>query len=247
MALLLVGLIACAHSRGPAADDPPIAEKPPSLAEFFLGPGDELEITVWRHPELSRLAKVDPSGMLVLPLVGDLQASGMSLVRLRDRIREGLARYIVDPQVGVGVRSLQGQKLFVLGEVSRPGAYQVDRPIGVLEAISEAGGFTLDARRRNVLLIRGGLSNPNLYKLDLARTLKEGELDHNPVLRRGDIVYVPASLFADVDRFFRHVATAISPVVTLEQGIILEPLVKDIIRNIKGREPRDRVILPPPR
>jgi polysaccharide export outer membrane protein len=121
-------------------------------------------------------------------------------------MREGLLKYFVDPQISVAVTSIGSQKFFVLGEVNKPGVFQLDRPKTAVEAISEAGGFTLDAKPSYVLLIRGGPTNPkpNYQVLDMKKVFKEIDMTQNLALNQGDIIYVPASEYADVERFFNR-------------------------------------------
>jgi len=191
------------------------------VSEFIIGPGDKLEITVYRNDDLKRTVVVSPGGRIILPLIGDIQATGVSIYELRDNITGRLARYIRDPQVTIGVLSTQSQKVTILGEVRKPGFFQADGAMTVLEAISNAGGFTLDAKQRSVLLIRGGMKDPILKKLDFESALSNGDLKDNFVLQRGDIIYVPRTLIANVDRFFGHLSTILAPVISMEYGYFI--------------------------
>ena len=211
-------------------------ENAPRVTEFILGAGDELEIAVYRKDELNRSVKIGPSGKIMYPLVGDIQAAGLNIFQLRDRIREGLSRYIVDPQVSVGILSIQSQKIIVLGEVNSPGFFQGETAMTALEAISRAGGFTLDGKQKSVLLIRGGMENPELRALDLEKALKEGALAQNVVLRGGDIIYVPRTYISNVDRFFGHLSTIISPIVSLERAYLLgDEIISGESRSVRTR------------
>ena len=193
-------------------------ENEAKITEFILGPGDRLEIAVYRNDDLKRTIQIDPSGKIMYPLVGDIQAGGLSIFQLRDKVRDGLVKYVVDPQVTVGVVSVQSQKVIVLGEVKSPGFFQAETSITALEAISRAGGFTLDGKKQNVLLIRGGMKKPELMNLNLDKALREGDLTQNVALQRGDIIYVPRTTIANVNRFFSHLSTIISPLLQLESG-----------------------------
>lgn len=184
---------------------------PIKISEYILGFGDELEISLYRHDEMTRKVRILPDGKIHYPLVGEVYAQGLSVNQLRDKLREGLLKYYVDPQVSVSVTSLGSQKFFVLGEVKRPGVYQLDRPKTVVEAISEAEGFTLDAKPSYVLLIRGGplTPNPNYKVVDMEKVLKQMDLTQNVLLQQGDIIYVPATEYANVERFFDRLWTII--------------------------------------
>lgn len=188
------------------------------VAEFILGPSDKIEIIVYRHDDLKRAVQVDHSGKIIYPLIGDIQVAGLSIFQLRDRIQKGLSKYIVDPQVSIGVVAVQSQKVTVLGEVNKPGLFALDTPLTVLEAISRAGGFTVDAKDKSVLLIRGNLEKPELQRLNLHDVLSGSSLSHDVRLQNSDIIYVPATFIADVSRYFEHLYKIISPIVSAEMG-----------------------------
>jgi len=211
-ALMLV-FAGCAQpelpARRPLPPEEPIRQI--ELKEFVLGPRDEIEVFVWQHPDLSRTTVVSPAGFLSYPLVGTIKASGLAGEELAAQMRDGLAKYIVNPEVTVTVKSTRSQKVLVLGEVNRPGVFPVEGPLRALEAIALAGGFTLDAETKTVLLIRGDPQQPELYTLALDRTLFRGAPGENVRLQPGDVVYVPAMPIADVERFFRRITNILIP------------------------------------
>lgn len=216
---------ACAKPATSVRALPPVEEALPRIEvqEFVLGPRDEVEVFVWQHADLSRTTVVNPAGFVSYPLVGTLKASGLTGEEVATRIREGLARYLVDPQVSVTVKSVRSQKVFVLGEVNRPGVFPLEGPMRAVEAIALAGGFNLDAETQSVLLIRGDLRQPELHTLPLDRTLFQGAVAENVQVQPGDIIYVPAMRIADTERFFRRISNIILPVVALLQGILFFP------------------------
>lgn len=220
---ILISLgVGCAQPTLPARTPPPAEEPPPRIEvqEFVLGPRDEVEVFVWQHADLSRTAVVSPAGLLSYPLVGTIKVSGLSGDAVAAKIHEGLAKYIVDPQVTVTVKSVRSQKIFVLGEVSRPGVFPLDGPVRAVEAIALAGGFTQDATTKSVLLIRGDLGQPELYTLALDRTLFRGAPGENVRLQPGDILYVPAMPIADAERFFKRLTSILVPIVAPIQSVI---------------------------
>jgi len=220
---ILISLgVGCAQPALPARTPPPAEEPLPRIEvqEFMLGPRDEVEVFVWQHADLSRTAVVSPAGLLSYPLVGTIKASGLTGDAVAAKIHEGLAKYIVDPQVTVTVKSVRSQKVFVLGEVSRPGVFPIESPMRAIEAIALAGGFTQDAETKSVLLIRGDLSQPELYTLALDRMLFRGAPGENVRLQPGDIIYVPAMPIADVERFFKRITNILIPIVAPIQTAI---------------------------
>jgi polysaccharide export outer membrane protein len=184
---------------------------PITISEYMLGFGDELEISVFRHDEMTKKVRILPDGKIQYPLVGEVYARGLSVNQLKDKLREGLLKYFVDPQVSVTVTTVGSKKFFVLGEVNHPGVFELDRPKTVIEAISDAEGFTRDAKLSYVLLIRGGPSSPTPdYKvLDLKKALKEIDMTQNVAIHQGDIIYVPISEYADAAKFFERLWTII--------------------------------------
>jgi len=189
---------------------PTIEEIPPiEISEYILGFGDELEISMFRHEEMNRNIKILPDGKIQYPLVGNIRVEGLTVNQLKELLRERLLKYFVDPQIDINVTSTGSQKILVLGEENRPGVYQLEGPKTVIEAVSEAGGFTLDAKEKNVMLIRGVPSNPQPTILDIEAALKKRDMAQNVALQKWDIVYVPATTIANVERFFDRVWTII--------------------------------------
>lgn len=203
------------------------------VSQFILGLGDEVEIEVWRQDDFSKTVKVGSSGTISYAPMGEVQASGLSLMQLRDKLRQGLLKYLVDPRISITVTSARSQKIFVLGEVVNPGILQMDVPITALEAVLRAGGFTTDAEQGSVLLIRGNLKKPVLKSLSLEEVYTKGDLTKNIALEKGDILYVPRTYIANIGRFFGRLSSIISPIVELERGIILAPSVEDVLKAEK--------------
>lgn len=236
--LLLVFAIGCAHRDAAkvipedAAGDAANVVKPVRLTEFTLGPGDTIEVFVWRYPELSRKIQIDPSGRFDYPFLGEVNTTGMSVAKLHDLIQSGLSTYIVNPTVSVSIVSIKSEKVYVVGEVLTPGAFDIDAPMSALEAVSRAGGFTKDAKRNSAMLIRKGRNNAEPVRLDMARLLESGGVSgQNVMLRPGDIIYVPTTYIADVSRFASYVRDILAPILMIEQGVVLAPQVRDALRG----------------
>lgn len=122
--------------------------------EFLLGPEDVLEITVWKNQDLSRTAVIRPDGLISLPIIGDVQAAGLSANILAERIAERLKKFVTTPAVSVSVKEINSYSVFVLGEVMKPGKYQLKSYTTVLDAISVAGGFTEFAKKNKLQVVR---------------------------------------------------------------------------------------------
>lgn len=121
---------------------------------YRIQPGDVLHIDVWHEEELQRETLVRPDGGISFPLVGDINAEGRTAVALTAEITEKLVRFIPDPVVTVTVAQAAGNRLYVLGEVARPGEFAMSRPVNVLQALAMAGGLTPYADRDSIQVLR---------------------------------------------------------------------------------------------
>ena len=166
-------------------------------AGFLLGPEDELEITVWKNLELSRTTVIRPDGLISMPLTGDIQAAGLTADALAQRITERLKEFFsTTPAVSVSVKAINSYSVFVLGEVAKPGKYQLKSYITVLQAISMAGGFT-DYAKKNKLQVLRLTENGDRKRQEVHIPVRYDDLvagrgePGNIVLHSGDTVVVP--------------------------------------------------------
>ena len=164
--------------------------------DFFLGPEDVLEITVWRNQDLSRQAVVRPDGMVSMPLIGDVQASGLTANQLAARIADRLKEFKENPAVSVSVKEVNSYNIFILGEVGKPGKYQLKSNTSVLQAIAVAGGFTVYASKNKMQVVTtevNGDGRPHEIRIPVRYDeLLSGKGERgNFVLKSGDIVVVP--------------------------------------------------------
>jgi polysaccharide export outer membrane protein len=175
------------------------------LSEYRISVGDVVEVFIWQQPDLTRDVIIRPDGRVSFPLVGDVEAAGMTLTELDHILSQRLKTYLRFPDVSLAIKRFGGTKTIVLGEVKSPGVYVPAGQGRVLEVLAMAGGFTKDAGTSNVLLIRGGLTAPQIAKLDLESALLNGTLQENVQLQPNDVIYVPKGRMADalgsVDRF----------------------------------------------
>jgi polysaccharide export outer membrane protein len=229
--LLVVILAGCAGGRGAAEPSLPVAaDEKVELREFIIGVGDSVEITVYRQDELKKSVKIDPTGVIMFPLIGDVTVAGKGVFRLRDELQERLSKYIVGPQVSVSVTSVQSRKFMVLGEVRTPGVYTFDSDLDVMEGIMRAGGYSNDAKLSNVILVRSVGGRGEVTSVDLTGVGKGRVLADIP-LRSGDVIYVPARKIASVARYFGYLSQILSPIVSLESGIVLWPQVTGVMEG----------------
>lgn len=156
-------------SSKPATDNPPVdvAKAQPSSPDttpqrvtpakpdsYVIGSEDVLSINVWKEQELSRQVPVRPDGMISLPLLGDVKATGLTPLQLQDQLTTDLKKYISDPQVTVIVTQVNSLSFNVVGEVLKPGYYPLTRRMTVLDAIAMAGGFRDFAKTKKIYVLR---------------------------------------------------------------------------------------------
>lgn len=208
-----------AHARRGQADVQPVSEAGAGLSAmpgpeaFQLGPGDRISIRVWRQDDLSMDVVVGPDGAINYPLIGRVEVAGLTYPQLTEKLTAAVSTYYTNPQVTVNILEVQAQKVFIVGEVNTPAVLQLSAPMTVVEALTRAGGINQYARTSNVLLVRGGIEQPELYTVDVDAVLHKGDLGQNVYLRGGDILVVPTKTITNAARFFRDVQTVLAPFV----------------------------------
>lgn len=158
---------------------------------YTVKAGDLLSISVWKEPDLQREALVRPDGSFSFPLVGEVDARGKTVADLNKLVMQRLGKYISDPVVTVTVQEVKGNKIYVIGQVNRPGEFVVNPSVDVMQALSMAGGTTPFASLGDIVILRrtanGKTALPFRYN-DVARGKK---LEQNIDLQSGDVVVVP--------------------------------------------------------
>ena len=165
--------------------------------EYTIGEGDVLFVSVWQNEDLNQELIVRPDGRVSFPLIGDVPAAGMTIVELDNEMTKRLKEFLKFPEVSITIRKIGGSKIVILGQVRSPGVYAVGGSGSILEAIALAGGLTRDAVGTSVVLIRGGLQNPQATKINIAKAQK-GDFSQNVMLEPEDIIFVPSTTVSDV-------------------------------------------------
>jgi polysaccharide export outer membrane protein len=164
-----------------ATDDP----------NYVIGPEDELIISVWREPDISRSVPVRPDGKISLALLNDVQATGRTPMQLGSDITEKLKNFISEPQVTVIVTRINSQRIFVIGEVPRTGSYTLLPNMTAVDAISSAGGFTPFAKRTKIYILRKENGKVNSIPFNYKDVVKNRRSEQDVVLKPGDRIVVP--------------------------------------------------------
>lgn len=193
--LFLIGAVpSCPQeTQRSVALNPPATktEAAPGQSDYKIGPQDVVRIDVWKEPDISRTIPVRPDGKISLPLLNDVQAAGLTAMELAASVRKGLVKYMTSPQVTVTVMEINSRRIYVTGEVTRPGVQALLPGLTVLQALTSAGGFTQFAKTKSIYVLRTEdgkqVKHPFRYK-DVVNGKKP---DDNILLQPGDTIVVP--------------------------------------------------------
>ncbi len=163
----------------------------PNSPDYVIGPEDVLKIDVWKEPEMSGTNPVRPDGKISLPLVGDVPAAGLTPTQLTADLTTRLKKFLEDPRVTVTVNSVQSQRVFILGQVGRPGAYPLLPEMTVLQALSTAGGLSQYAAADKIYVLRNDGGKQVKLAFQYKQVIKGHKPEQNIVLKSGDTVVVP--------------------------------------------------------
>jgi len=158
---------------------------------YIIGPQDVLDIDVWHETELTRSVPVRPDGRISLPLVNDVQAAGLTPTQLADQLATKLKQFVTDPQVTVIVTQINSQRVYILGEAARPGAYPLLPGMTVLQALSSAGGFTIFAELKKIYVLRKQGGKQEKFPFNYKEVIAGKNPGQNIELKAGDQIVVP--------------------------------------------------------
>jgi len=163
----------------------------PIDADYKIGPQDVLRIDVWKEPEISRSIPVRPDGKISLPLLNDVQAAGLTPMQLAASLREGLSKYLNNPQVTVTVTEINSRRVYITGEVNRAAAIPLLPNMTALQALSAAGGFTQFAKLKDIYILRTEDRKQVKYPFNYKEVVKGKLPEQNILLQPGDVIVVP--------------------------------------------------------
>ena len=179
--------------KSPSTDTtkPPVQAAAATPSDYKIGPEDVLRIDVWKEPDISRTIPVRPDGKISLPLLNDVQASGLTAMELAGSIREGLTKYITSPQVTVTVTQINSRRIYVTGEVTHPGAQSLLPNMTALQALASAGGFTQFARIKSIYVLRVEDGKQVKHAFNYKAVVDGKHPEEDIVLQSGDVIVVP--------------------------------------------------------
>ncbi|SNV61690.1 polysaccharide biosynthesis/export family protein [Veillonella rodentium] len=163
--------------------------------EYRLRQGDELSIQVVQQADLGTrngqdiVYAVRPDGYVTFPMVGPVKADGLTVDEFTAQLQQGLSRYIVNPDISVNVTKLGGVRVYVFGEINKPGAYTLTKSSTVIDAIGAAGSFNWDTAKKKIYLIHQNDPEKPIA-INLNKMLQTGDMSENYVMREGDILYL---------------------------------------------------------
>jgi len=176
-----------ATPEAPAPVAPPVVVPP----DYIIGPEDVLSIVYWRDKDMSTDAAVRPDGKISLPLLNDVQAAGLTPAQLRDSLVAESKKYIADPNVTVVVKQINSRRVFITGEIGKPGTYVLSGPTTVLQLIALAGGVRDYADVKKIQIIRTENGKPVSHLFNYKDVMQGKNLQQNIELKPGDTVIIP--------------------------------------------------------
>jgi polysaccharide export outer membrane protein len=190
--VLMLGVsLAAAQDKKKSAPNPPAQEISANDSSYIIGPEDVLGISVWKEPEVSATVPVRPDGKISLPLLNDVQAAGLTPMRLMTDVTEKLKKFITDPRVTITVSTINSRRVYILGEVTRPGAFPLAPEMTVLQALTSAGGPTPYAKTAKMYVLRTQNGVQSKLAFNYKEVVKGNNTEQNIPLKPGDTVIVP--------------------------------------------------------
>ncbi|CAB5151719.1 hypothetical protein D3OALGA1CA_4652 [Olavius algarvensis associated proteobacterium Delta 3] len=175
------------------ADPGSNAAQPAQTSEpaYIIGPGDILEVSVWRDEALTKQLVVLPDGRISFPLIGEVQAAGKTLSQLKVEMSERLDAFVPNPEVHLAVKGIGSMVISLVGKVRSPGRYPIGQNMDVLEALAMAGGLTPFARKKEIRIFRQKKEQTEIFYFNYNEVAEGKHLEQNIELKRGDVIVVP--------------------------------------------------------
>jgi polysaccharide biosynthesis/export protein len=193
--LLLTALTGCSTKdmEERVIEVPPEINNPqtPPAESYVVGPGDVLQVVVWKEQALSGEVTVRPDGYITLPLVNEVQVAGLKTNELRETLEKRFREYVTDAYVTVRVEKIASSEVFLIGEVLKPGAFALAGNDTLLQLLTRAGGFTPFADRHNIRVIRRQADKVTEFTIDYDAIIKKNDLKQDLLLKAGDRIVVP--------------------------------------------------------
>lgn len=181
--------VASSASEGIAPDETPATM--PDAAGYLIGPGDVLDISVWKDEALTRSCVVRPDGAISFPLIGDVMAAGRTVSQLKAEMEKRLNRYVPKATLSLEVKQINSMIIYVIGKVNSPGRYVMSANVEVLQALATAGGLNVFAKQNKIKIFRQEKDETTIFPFEYDEVIAGKRLEQNIMLKRGDVVVVP--------------------------------------------------------
>jgi polysaccharide export outer membrane protein len=162
----------------------------PLPAGYTIGTDDVLSIVFWRDKDMSADVVVRPDGKISLPLLNDVDAAGLTPEQLRAKLTEAASKFVTDPNATVVVKEIKSRKVFITGNVTKPGPYPLNGEMTVLQLVAVAGGLLEYADAKNIMVMRTENGRPQSFKFNYNDVTHQKHLEQNIPLKPGDTVVV---------------------------------------------------------
>ncbi len=164
----------------------------PSSKDYRVGAGDLIEVFVWKEPEVTSTVVIRPDGKISLPLINDISVAGKTPMEIQQIVEEKLDPFIKSANVTVTVKDIRSKKVYVIGQVGRTGAYEINQPTTVLQILTEAGGLQPFAKGKDIYVLRNGEDGKQQrFAFNYKDVVSGKKIEQNILLREGDTVVVP--------------------------------------------------------
>jgi len=183
MSKIVLGLLLCACAAS--------AVRAQALPDYNVNTGDAIEVSVWKEPDLTKTIVVRPDGKFTFPLAGEIVAAGRTVTQIQTDITSRLQKFIPEPVVTAAITALEGNRVYVIGQVNKPGSYVMNPRLNVLQALSMAGGMTAFAGTNDIIVLRGTGGKQRVMQFHYGEVSKGRNLEQNVALEAGDVVVVP--------------------------------------------------------
>ncbi len=192
-ALTMLLLLAGAAPALPAPAQPAVPSNAAALAmaDYRLNPGDKIDISVWKETEMQKSLIIAPDGKVGFPLAGEVVAAGHTIAEVRTELVSRLKKFIPDPVVTVSLTNNDGNRVFVIGQVNKPGMFGMNPALNVLQALSLAGGGTPFAKLDSIIILRQTPGGQRVANFRFSQVSRGEHLEQNVTLESGDVVVVP--------------------------------------------------------
>jgi polysaccharide export outer membrane protein len=178
-------------SEAAATPETSPTEGAPDASSYLIGPGDVLDVAVWKDEALTRSCIVRPDGAISFPLIGEVRVEGRTVADVKEEMEKRLDRYVPGTTLSVEVKQVNSMIIYVIGKVNAPGRYIMNTNVNVLQALATAGGLNIFAKRNKIKIFRQEDHETVIFPFEYDEVVEGKRLDRNIMLKRGDIVVIP--------------------------------------------------------